>query len=252
MKTAKRVTVGSAIVLLMCQVASAQQNPDGQLPITTLDRPFLFLIRDPVVIDDLALDDKQRDELSRLNDKLDRDLLSMRNKSPKFVAETMTRARKTAEARLDALLTPGQRQRLLQIELWTLGTRALVGDRLSNSLQMSESQVSQIREILQTTRGNIDELSKKLQSGESRDAIEAKVRKERTDEQRKIVAVLTRQQQQQWIAILGKRIDMSKLGRVRFKAPELLGAPKEWVNSPPVSLEQLKGKVVALHFYAFA
>jgi plasmid stabilization system protein ParE len=249
---AKRVTMGCAIVVLLYQAVSAQQNTDGQLPITTLDRPFLFLIRDPVVIDQLTLDDKQRDELSSLNDELDRDLLSMRNKSPKFVGETLTRVRETAEARLATVLTPAQLERLGQIELWTLGTRGLVSDRLSKALQMSESQVSQVRAILQETRSTVDELSKKLQAGESRESIEGRVRKERTDEQRKILAVLTRRQQQQWMSLLGKRLDLSKLGRVKFKAPELFGARQEWVNSPPLSLEQLKGKVVALHFYAFA
>jgi hypothetical protein len=44
---------------------------------------------------------------------------------------------------------------------------------------------------------------------------------------------------------------VSKLGRVKFKAPELKGGDS-WINSPPLSLRQLKGKVVALHFYAFA
>lgn len=243
---------GVWMVLQLCLSASAQQNPDGQLPVTTLDRPYLFLIRDAVVWDDLELDDKQRSALAGLNDELDRDLLAMRNKSPQFVNETMMRARSMAEAKLAQVLTPSQLKRLSQIEWWTLGTRALVSSRLSDALEMSPAQVSEIGEILAKTRSEIAELSKKLQAGESREAIEKQVVKVRTEGQRKVVAVLTQRQQQLWVSLLGKRIDLAKLGRVKFKAPELQSAANDWVNSPPLSLEQMKGKVVALHFYAFA
>ena len=62
---------------------------------------------------------------------------------------------------------------------------------------------------------------------------------------------LTRRQQQLWIELLGKKIEVSKLGHLRFKAPEFDGQDG-WFNSTPLTLRQLKGKVVALHFYAFA
>jgi hypothetical protein len=203
-------------------------------------------------MDDLQLDEKQRSALIKLNGRLDRDLLSMRNQSPESVAETLTRARATAEARLREVLTPSQQKRLRQIEWWTLGTRALVSPRLASALELSETQRDEIRRILAETRTTIRELSRKLQSGEAREAIEKQVVKSRTEEQRKIIAALTRRQQQQWINLLGKRIDLASLGRIKFKAPELSGTEQDWINSPPLSLQQLKGKVVALHFYAFA
>jgi hypothetical protein len=37
---------------------------------------------------------------------------------------------------------------------------------------------------------------------------------------------------------------------MRIAAPELRDVT-EWVNSPPLQLAKLKGKVVALHFWAF-
>jgi thiol-disulfide isomerase/thioredoxin len=45
--------------------------------------------------------------------------------------------------------------------------------------------------------------------------------------------------------------DLTRLGRARFKAPELVDSG-EWLNSEkPVTLASLAGKVVVLHFYAF-
>ncbi len=251
MKTNYRLLISCAAILSLCQTVAAQQNPHGQLPVTSSDRPFLFLIRDPVVFGDLELSDQQLQAVSALNDELDRDLLSMRNKPATQVDETMTRARSTAETRLASILKPGQQRRLKQVELWTLGTRAFLSDELPTSLQLSARQTSQIRDILQETRTALDELAKQLQSGKPRESLEEQSRKLRTDEQKQIVAVLSGQQRQQWIALLGKRIDLSKLGHVRFKAPELQDT-NAWINSPPLTLQQLRGKVVALHFYAFA
>ena len=71
------------------------------------------------------------------------------------------------------------------------------------------------------------------------------------EEQEQILEILKPAQQRQWVAMLGPRIELKKLGQVRFKAPDFSKSGK-WVNSPPLTLDKLKGKVVALHFYAFA
>ena len=52
------------------------------------------------------------------------------------------------------------------------------------------------------------------------------------------------------LALIGPRFDPSALGRVSFKAPELASGD-EWINSDALKLADLRGKVVALHFYAF-
>jgi hypothetical protein len=80
--------------------------------------------------------------------------------------------------------------------------------------------------------------------------LEKEARRLQTDAQKKILATLTRRQQEEWVALLGKRIDVAKLGRVKFKAPDLRGR-EDWINSSPLAAAQLRGKVVALYFYAF-
>ncbi|NUQ62174.1 MAG: hypothetical protein HUU20_06785 [Pirellulales bacterium] len=239
-----------ALVLCWARVCAAQQNPDGQLPVTSFREPYLFLIRDPIVHDDLGLNARQRQTVRALNDELDGPLWAMRNQSAERIVETTREATATAKARLSSILARDQQQRLDQVELWTLGTRAFVLGDLPERLKLSEEQRQKIREVVSKTDASIDELGKKLQSGGSRESVEKEARSLRTDEQKQILAVLTRRQQQQWIALLGKRIEVARLGRVQFKAPELRGNGP-WINSAPLALEQLKGKVVALHFYAF-
>jgi hypothetical protein len=135
--------------------------------------------------------------------------------------------------------------------MWTLWTRAFLGETLPARLQLSEAQTGKIRETVTETQEAIGELRKQAQGSGTRDALEKKARELQVDEQKQILVILSAEQQQQWIRLLGKRIDVAKLGRVKFKAPALLGNGG-WINSAPLTLRQLKGKVVALHFYAFA
>jgi hypothetical protein len=62
--------------------------------------------------------------------------------------------------------------------------------------------------------------------------------------------MLTPDQQARVRELFGKPIDASRLGRVKFKAPELSGT-NGWLNTSPLDMQQLRGKVVALHFWAF-
>jgi len=50
--------------------------------------------------------------------------------------------------------------------------------------------------------------------------------------------------------LVGKPFDLSRIVRVGAMAPELTGV-NSWINSPPLSLQGLRGKVVVVHFCAF-
>ncbi|MEX0939269.1 MAG: redoxin domain-containing protein [Pirellulales bacterium] len=229
----------------------AQQNPHGQLPVTTIPQPYLLLIRDRVVHDDLRLNEAQRTSLRELNDELDAAIWSMRNKSAERNHEMTEQAITTARSRVAEILTPEQQRRLDQIQLWTLGTRAFLGDRLPEALALSPEQRTEIRGIVEKSQAAVAALRERLQSGESRAALEKESQTIQRDEQQQIFAVLTPEQEQQWIAQLGQRIDVSQLGRVKFKAPRLQG-DGPWINGSPLRQGDIRGQVVALHFYAFA
>jgi hypothetical protein len=174
----------------------------------------------------------------------------MRNKPQQHIDETLRTTTAKARRLLSSILTLEQQRRLEQIEMWTLGMKGFLRDEVVNKLRISEKQAEKIRETLTETQRAISELGERLQSGESRESLEKEARALRIGEQKEIVATLTPRQQQLWLALLGERIDVSNLGHVKFKAPELDGQD-DWINSPPLTLAQLKGKIVALHFYAF-
>lgn len=62
--------------------------------------------------------------------------------------------------------------------------------------------------------------------------------------------VLTPVQRQKLNQILGKPFDFSQLRIVEAKAPEVMAAD-QWINSPPLKMSELRGKVVVVNFWTF-
>ena len=50
---------------------------------------------------------------------------------------------------------------------------------------------------------------------------------------------------------VGEAFDFSKVVKSPAWAPEFAGI-EEWINSKPLTMAELKGKVVVVHFFAFA
>jgi hypothetical protein len=240
---------GSLVVSVLATHLFAQQNPNGQLPIGTTDQPYLFLVRDPVVHRDLKLDERQLRAVRALNDETDAAMWSMRNKPHEIVA-TMKMTTQTTQRRLAEILTPQQVKRISQIELRVLGVRSLVREDVARELKLSTDARSEIQRILTSTQAEMAKLQQQLQEGGPADELNDKHRALKTDEQTQVFSLLDDDQKRKLFAILGEQIDLSQLGRIKFKAPDLQGTT--WVNSEPLTMEKLKGKVVALHFYAFA
>jgi hypothetical protein len=69
-------------------------------------------------------------------------------------------------------------------------------------------------------------------------------------EHESILAILDDKQKQRLLALVGRRFDPTALGQVSFRAPDFSDGD-EWINSAPLKLKDLQGKVVAIHFWAY-
>ncbi len=69
-------------------------------------------------------------------------------------------------------------------------------------------------------------------------------------EQSLLKTLLRPEQQQLLTKSLGAPFETSQLKRIYPMAPELVDV-ENWVNSSPLKLKELRGKVVVVHFYAF-
>ena len=241
----------AVILLASSPCLWAQQNPNGVLPVNNADQPYLFLVRDPVVHKDLNLSAVQMRKLQEVNDMVDASIWTTNNKPPKERFKILTDAMASTRMQLSSILNQEQNERIGQIELRVLGMKSLLRDDVAGKVQLESNQRTEIGQIIKTTQQAVLDLRKQLNDGGDADELNQEFRKTQLNQQQDILALLAPEQRQAWAAILGKRIDVSRLGRIRFKAPELQ-AGSGWVNSEPLTLEKLKGKVVALHFYAFA
>lgn len=138
-----------------------------------------------------------------------------------------------------------------QIAYRLRGISCVLMPHAAEQLQLTSQQEDEIEEIVKETREQVKELQSGTYQGKeahrkSQDAITAA----RTKEQQAILDLLNNDQKQRLMALVGRSFDPGRLGHVSFKAPEL-PADDEWINSKPLQLADLRGKVVALHFWAF-
>ena len=137
-----------------------------------------------------------------------------------------------------------------QILLRVRGIECVQDEKVAEGLQLSSKQRDAVQKIIKDARSGFAALREQTQAGKPREPLEKEFAKQRSDEQKQILAELTPKQREQLTALLGRSFDVKKLGKVAFKAPELI-AGGEWLNSQPLRLDELKGRVVAMHFWTF-
>ena len=229
----------------------AQQKEDERTQeIPPVSNPYLFLIRDPVVHSELRLAEKQKTAITRLTDELDGPLWLLRDVSPEKGGGKLQKLIATAESKLKVILNVRQQIRLNQILLRVQGPAAFRRPDIARKLNLTRNQRQNIQTTAEESHRAIAELKKQLSDGKPREPLEKEAAQLRTQEQEKIQDTLTESQLKRWIAMRGEEIDVSNVGRVAVKAPELMES-NDWVNSGPLKLRDLRGQVIALHFLTY-
>lgn len=237
------------VVLLLIVLMASSRQAVANDPYTDGD-PWWILIHEPAVIEELNLSESQRDSFKLSLDALDLRFFPLRNKSREEALAGLTTILGDAKNELEEVLQPKQSQRLQQILYWRLGTSSLLQPDVSTQIRLTEPQRVRITEILNGTEESLMAIKQKLTDGSPREPLEKEFNKLKLAEQRKILQILKPDQQQSFKELLGTPFDLKKLGQPAFKVPELIDSG-EWINSPPVTLAEMQGKVVILHFYAF-
>ena len=121
---------------------------------------------------------------------------------------------------------------------------------MAEKLDLSEQQRTQIRQVLEEAAKPKEESPQPVQERQDADQARQVPQTGSTPRGHEIAAMLSRQQLDKLRDVLGPPVDASTVGYVKFKAPELDGKDG-WLNSPPLTMSQLRGQVVALHFWTF-
>ena len=238
------------IVLVLHSAPILAQQGNRAQRIAATPNPYLLLIRDAAVHSELRLTADQKKAVTSLTDELDQPLLGLRNKPAKQADAVFQKLLAKAKSRLGPILNSTQKARLIQILLRVQGMKSLLRSDVSKYLKLSDDQAQKIESIIKETQSSIAELQKQAKAGKPVGPLEKEAKSLRVSEQKRILAAMNRTQFSQWSKLLGETFDVSKLGQFAFKAPELSGV-KQWINSRPLTLQKLRGQVVALHFYAF-
>jgi peroxiredoxin len=250
------------LVVAVCFAASARSRaagePEGGGPAAAgfaradaTSDPLLILLRAPAIRRELALDRHQVEALERTVGAIEPPLWRLRD--AQFLSVENSQAAWSLIDRIDsgleAILDRKQHARFAQLLLQARGLDALLTPQAIELLGLSADQQRQISAILGDTRKRLPSIpqapaSKTNQpAGSPAERLLAACRE-------KVAAVLSDEQKRQWQQGRGAPYDFSRIPRRFARAPEMRPVDA-WINSPPLTLASLQGKVVALHFFTF-
>jgi thiol-disulfide isomerase/thioredoxin len=214
------------------------------------DDPYWDLVHDRAVVTELKLTSAQQTAWHGVLDPLDLQVFRLRNKSAAEAVPALTKAVDDARAGLKEVLQPSQRARLEAIRVRVLGPRALADEQVAKQLKLTQMQRGQVTDLLAEFKSARAALQKPAEDQSAAD-IEKERTRIATDERNAIQKLLTAPQLTRLREMLATDFDTARLGQSAFKAPEFVGGPEQWLQSQPLSLDRLRGKVVVLHFFAF-
>ncbi len=242
----KKYLVG-VVGILAAITSPVRAQPNIQY--ATVSEPFLFLLREPAVQQDLKLSTSQRQSLLALNAKWDEALLALRTWPNDKAAPKVAEIQADSQRETDGVLNQGQRLRLKQIGLRVRGILSLQRDDVAEQLKLTDDQRQNMQRIHHEAQQKFAVLSEPQPAD---NGVSAEQERRRLQEmlQRDTLALLSEEQRKQLVALLGPKFDLSRLGRVSFQAPELIDAGG-WINSKPLRIADLRGQVIVLHFWTY-
>ena len=181
-------------------------------------------------------------------------LLSIRDVGPAGADATAQPLLTELRGEISKLLTEPQRLRLQSLVLQAQGYDHLSRPDIAASLKLTDAQQRKLAKIAADFRTK----SKAIRSaGQNRSPqeLQADLHKLQAARQKQIVASLEPDQLKTWSQLLGEPFDFSQVATgpalaPEFPTPEFADAAA-WLNSPPLTMESLRGKVVIIHFFAF-
>lgn len=207
-------------------VLPAVGAPSAGLPVP-IPHPITMLLRAPSVGRELGLSREQAAVVAGLVEEAELPLWRLRD----LVAQERDPAAAILESlrmRLRGVLATRQIDRLDQLVLRAQGMRAVLEPQVADVLKLTNRQQERIRAILGSVAQNTH-------------PVEAQPR---------VQAVLRFSQQRALASLQGPPFDLAGVRQIACAAPEFDGVT-EWINSPHVTLRQLRGKVIVVHYYAF-
>lgn len=207
--------------------------------------PVVQLARDPQVQAELKLSAAQAEAMDAAYAEIDEPLWLSRDAAAGPAFDRRQELARQFEHKLASILELPQQARLKQLMLQARGWPALATAEVAGPLQLTVAQTRRIEEIIDATTAQVRQTA--LEAGASREDLVTPLRKR---EGASIQELLSPGQRQSLAAMVGSGYDLSGVQPLTFTAPELKEV-EAWIESEPLTMAGLRGKVVAFHFWAF-
>ncbi|MCS7468004.1 redoxin domain-containing protein [Stieleria sp. ICT_E10.1] len=213
---------------------------------------LLQMIRDDAVHRELKLSEDQARQVFDVLESIDGSWFRVRIRPAQERIETIDRLTEQLSDALAEILDSKQLERLDQLQNQALGTRMIVRDKTATALGLSPTTRESLYEVFAKTDKVVAGVQQQSQA-QSLDASAAakQIEKAKADEKKTLVDALTNQQKRTLSSLTGPAFNFAAVKRMYPAAPELTNDGASWLQGDPVTLDDLKGKVVAVHFYAF-
>ena len=242
------------VLVLLALLASQPDTLSAEDPVNAAERKvprqLLGLLHAPEVHTELGLSASQITELERQFQVVDGRWFRERIEPPTANLLIMQELEASMNRWLSNHFSDGQRQRLKELELQAQGTRVLLRGDVADRISFSEKQKSDLLRMASETDEAVTAYQKSLRQGKDDTVLKATVQEKQKSERDAIYTVLTESQRAELGELLGEKFHTAGLTRIYPMAPDF-SPSADWLNSPSLSLKQLRGKVVLVHFYAF-
>ncbi len=210
---------------------------------------MVLLLRDPATRSELKLSPQQASSFDALIAKVEYPLFLLRDLPAKERDPKLKPIQDALHQELTAVLNVSQRSRLGQLIFQARGTAAITSADTIARLALSEIQIKRIAKVRLAAKSEIETASTIDAAATGKDKRLAHSKRS-NQEYEAIIAVLNDRQRAMLSGLIGDGFDFSNLKWVATTAPEFRNV-ETWINSEPVKLRELRGKVVIVHFWAF-
>ena len=236
--------------LFLSQKETCCQEPKGVGSDQLIPRNLLGLIHAPEIHKELELTKEQISKLQQLFKEIDGTWFRSRILPPENQKPIIEKLEQRVFQWFAQNTSASQQRRLGQLDIQSQGIRMLLRDDLKQQLNLDQDQYQALLSLAQATHKVQLELNQANARGTAAEQLETALREAAAKEKEALKKVVREDQLQKLGALMGERFDTSRLQRIFPMAPELIQV-KHWINSEPLTLRQLRGKVVVVHFYAF-
>ncbi len=240
-----------AFLLTFCFMQFSAFGSDAQSYSGTtvpVPHPLTILLRSKAVHKELQLSHEQINEIEDAVNLVDLPLWRLRDMPSDKRSETATPLIEHLSNKLSGILSDRQLERLNQITLQALDVDAFLSPQVVAKLKISPGQYSNISSLLASSYKQLASLQN--DAAISSDSIRAaRILQLQAESRQNLLKVLNQDQRQAFSMLLGRPFDLSRVKRIVCRAPQF--KVETWLNSQPLTMAELKGKVTVVHFYAF-